>query len=367
MLTNPTPTVLVVDDNEDLLVIIRRILFSNGFRVVTAQTAENALAALLATPVDIALLDICLPDSTGPALLQRVLTMYPEVAPIMVTGETELSTALDMLRMGAYDFVAKPFTPAELIESITRSLKRRDRERHSLRYRTMLEHEVYERACALERALGEQRRNYDDTIRALGAALDLRDPETEHHCKRVAGLALRLAIELGVCDQHQLQDLKWGAYLHDIGKIGVPDGILSKPGRVTPEEFEMIKHHAEYGARILKRVSFLTTAAKVVRYHHERYDGRGYPDGLSGTSIPFAARVFAVADSVDAMSADRVYSRARSWSEIRAELRRCAAKQFDPLVVVAFEQLSDHELSRISLVPDQIITTAVAEEVEHAT
>jgi putative nucleotidyltransferase with HDIG domain len=189
---------------------------------------------------------------------------------------------------------------------------------------------------------------YDQTIRALGAALDLRDTETENHCRRVAEYAVYLAQVMGIEDQVTLRNLRWGSYLHDIGKIGIPDAILKKPAPLNNEEREIIRKHPVLGGRMLRDISFLAGAVDVVLYHHERYDGTGYPHGLSGERIPLAARIFSVADAVDAMTSDRPYNRAVKWSAVADELRRNSGSQFDPRVVEAFLSVDVAEWSAIS-------------------
>jgi HD-GYP domain-containing protein (c-di-GMP phosphodiesterase class II) len=175
-------------------------------------------------------------------------------------------------------------------------------------------------------------------ITALSNAVEARDSHTGGHGHRLVELALALARELG-CSEQECEDICWAAVLHDIGKIGVPDGILSKPGSLTEEEWELMRRHPELGYQILSPISALKNAARYVRHHHERYDGRGYPDGLKGEEIPLGARIIAVADAYVAMTEDRIYRKGRSHQEALAELKRCSGTQFDPKVVEAFVRL----------------------------
>lgn len=209
---------------------------------------------------------------------------------------------------------------------------------------------IRDQTMALAGAYGELRDTYDATLRALATALDTRDNETAGHAQRVTRLAVRLGQELGL-DPAALQELERGAMLHDIGKIGVPDAILRKPGPLTDEEWALMRRHAAFGAAMLDGIPFLSDAVPLVRHHHERWDGRGYPDGLAGEAIPLGARIFAVADAFDAMTSERPYRRPMTLAQARAELARCAGSQFDPAVVAAHARLSDAELQALMAAP----------------
>ena len=330
------PLILVVDDESLLRSMLTQILKRLDYESVAVHSAEAAMGVLKSQSFDLALLDISLPGKSGVDLLEHVAESYPDTAVIMVTGNDELTTALQTLRSGAYDYVAKPFQEDELATCIERALETRRLKMENRQYQLNLEQLVSDRTQALEQALGRLGQTYDQTIRALGAALDLRDTETEDHCVRVANYSVHLARVTQRCDEVMLRNLKWGAYLHDIGKIGVPDAILLKPDLLTESEYGVIKRHPELGYRMLSGIPFLTEATEVVYCHHEEYDGSGYPRGLSGNDIPLAARIFAVADAVDAMTSNRSYRDALSWVEIKAELRSNSGKQFDPDVVDAF-------------------------------
>jgi HD-GYP domain-containing protein (c-di-GMP phosphodiesterase class II) len=209
---------------------------------------------------------------------------------------------------------------------------------------------IRSQTVALAGAYGELRDTYDATLRALATALDTRDNETAGHAQRVTRLAVRLGQELGLSPA-ALLELERGAMLHDIGKIGVPDAILRKPGPLTDEEWALMRRHAAFGAAMLDGIPFLSDAVPLVRHHHERWDGRGYPDGLAGEAIPLGARIFAVADAFDAMTSDRPYRRPMSLAQARAELARCAGSQFDPAVVAAHARIADAELLALMAAP----------------
>lgn len=344
---NDMPKILIVDDDKLVRSILTQILKGLGYKSVAVSSAEAAIGALASQSFDLALLDISLPGKSGVDLLDHVTNSHPDMAVIMVTGIKELATALLTIRTGAYDYVTKPFQKDELSSCIQRALERRRLIIENRRYQQNLETLVSDRTQAMERALKRLEQTYDQTIRALGAALDLRDTETENHCARVACYSVRLAQALGVSDETDLRNLRWGAYLHDIGKIGVPDAVLLKPDRLTEPEYTVIKTHSALGYRVLSDIPFLNAAVEVVLHHHERFGGGGYPHGLSGHDIPLVARVFAVADAVDAMTSDRPYKDALTWEEVGVELQRHSAGQFDPKVVEGFLSVPSDEWAAI--------------------
>ena len=192
------------------------------------------------------------------------------------------------------------------------------------------------------------RRSYKATVRALSNAVEARDAYTGKHAERVAayGLCIARAVGMDVADEPQLE---FGFLLNDIGKVAVPDAVLFKPESLNAEEFGMVTHHPEIGSEILRHVEFLEEATLIVRHHHERWDGRGYPDGLQGEQIPLAARVFAVADALDALTTDRPHRDAVAWDQARTEIRRVSGTQFDPAVVEAYERLSDETFARLAV------------------
>ena len=330
------PSILVVDDERPLRSLITQILDRLNCESVAVHSAEAAMGILNTLSFDLVLLDISLPGSSGEDLLDHMTITYPDTAVIMVTGIDERTNALRALRTGAYDYVTKPFQEEELAACIDRAIDRRRLMMENREYRQNLETLIFERNKAMEQAFDQLGQTYDQTIRALGAALDLRDTETEDHCVRVAEYSVHLANSMGITDEVKLRNLKWGAYLHDIGKIGVPDAILTKPDVLTDTEYRAIKLHPELGYRMLSRIPFLKEAAEVVYHHHEEYSGGGYPQGLNGNEISRVARIFAVADAVDAMTSNRPYKDPLSWDDVRSELQLHAGEQFDPDVVDVF-------------------------------
>jgi len=207
--------------------------------------------------------------------------------------------------------------------------------------------QIMSQTQALGVALAETERTYDATLQALSNALDVRDSETEGHSRRVVEYMELIIAQLPVAPGH-LATLRRGALLHDIGKIGVPDNVLRKPAALSDAEWVAMKRHPEHGARIISQIPFLEDVSRIVRHHHERWDGKGYPDGIAGAEIPFGARIFAVADSFDAMTSDRPYRRAMLVDDARDEVARCRGTQFDPDVADAFSRVPLDHLKAIA-------------------
>ncbi|MCS7066746.1 MAG: response regulator, partial [Fimbriimonadales bacterium] len=300
-----------------------------GYDVWATAHGADALAVLESQPVDIVLSDIFMPGMNGFDLLKQIRQRRPEVPVVLVTGFGNIEMARQALKEGATDFITKPYNVHEIPILIERNLTRHTLE--SSRTRDLQE---------------EVQRSYRATLEALLAALDTRDTETEGHSERVAAYTMQIAHRLNLPEE-ELPHIERGALLHDIGKIGVPDHILYKPGPLTPDEWEIMKQHPVIGYRMCMKVEMLRPAAPIVLHHHERWDGKGYPHGLSGEEIPLGARIFAIADTLDAMTSDRPYRKALSFAQAREEIERCAGSQFDPELVRVFLELPEEELRTI--------------------
>ena len=335
--------ILVVDDDEMIRDTIENTLYHFGYGVVTAANVANALEKMSSINFELALIDIQMPGENGIILLKKIVKQYPDMATIMISGSGEIETALKTIKMGAYDYIAKPFPLSVLESCIEQALLKRRLILENRNYQLKLERLVDERTLELKQALNDINKTYTITIKILGAALDLRDSETEKHCERVAIYVLKLAGAAGIRDEDLLRNIEWGAYLHDIGKIGVSDTILLKPGKLTEEEQLKIRTHPELGYQLLKKIPFLEGAAELVLCHHESYDGKGYHRGLKGKNIPLSARLFSVADTIDAMTSDRPYRKALSIKVVAKELKKLSGVQFDPDVVKAFLSFPEEE------------------------
>src|ERR1700723_2964429 len=318
--------ILVVDDEEAIREVISTLLDAQGFECTTSSNGKLGLEAFRQDTFDLVLSDIAMPEMDGLKLLSELRLDDPDVPVIMVTAMHDISIALEAIRAGAYDYILKPFEKDQLYLSVRRALEHRRLVIENRTYQSDLEHLVAERTQQLSIALQDLEQSYDYTLEALGGALDAKDAETEGHCQRVTAFTITIAKAMGV-DKALLRHIARGAFLHDIGKMGVPDSILRKPGPLTAEEREIMRRHCDIGYQVLERIPFLKEAAEIVLSHQECYDGSGYPRG---------ARIFAVADTLDAMISDRPYRKALPISAAREEIKRYSGRQFDPRVVEAF-------------------------------
>jgi putative nucleotidyltransferase with HDIG domain len=327
--------ILVVDDEEAIREIVCMLLETQGYQCTAVSNGLLARQYLEKNPQDLVLSDMVMPEMDGLGLLEWLREYHADIPVIMVTAVHDLSKAIEAIRRGAYDYILKPFEKDQLYLSVRRALEHRRLVFENRNYQRNLEQIVEERTAQLKGALEQLERSYDDTLEALGGALDLKDAETEGHCKRVTAFTIAIAKAMKV-DALLLPQIARAAFLHDIGKMAIPDQILRKPGPLTPEEREIMRTHCEIGHNMVTRIPFLREAAEIVLSHQEYFDGTGYPHGLRGEQIPLGARIFAVADALDAMISDRPYRKALTISYARQEIQRCAGTQFDPKVVEVF-------------------------------
>jgi putative two-component system response regulator len=328
MLQQPA-TILIVDDDPGVRETLATVLIKQSYCVALAVDGPSALEQAQRLLPDLILLDVMLPGMDGFQIC-RAIRANPQLAEmpiVMITAAGDRQTRLLGLRAGADDFIAKPFDLVEL-EARVATITQLNRYRRLLIERARSE-------AQLQRFNEELTRAYDATIEGWTHALDLRDHETEGHCRRVTDLTLKLAREMGY-PEDQLIHVRRGAILHDIGKIGVPDDILLKPGDLTPEERHTLEQHPVYAYQMLATIPYQHPALDIPYYHHERWDGTGYPRGLRGTSIPLIARIFAVVDVYDALRNDRPYRRGWPEEQVRAYLLENTGTHFDPDVIRAF-------------------------------
>ncbi len=327
--------ILIVDDEANMRSILSRHLMNEKTDCVTAENAFDALNKIKSQKFSLIISDIMMPGMSGVELLRIVKKHDPDTAFIMITGLIDINTAVDSLRIGAYDFITKPFDLWTMRRAADQALQRRRLIIENRSYQEELERKISERTFRLNEALQGIEESYKITLEALVTALDTREHETQAHSQRVREYALSLAEEFGL-GENDLVQLGRGALLHDVGKIGVPDAILLKPGKLTNEEWIEMKRHPQIGYEILQSIKFLSPAAEIVLCHQERWDGKGYPNGLAGADIPLGARIFAIVDTMDAITSNRPYRKAMSFEVAIDEIRRCSGTQFDPYVVDVF-------------------------------
>lgn len=327
--------ILVVDDEPHVRSILLRHFEQEGSKCVASPSALDALRKMKDQKFSLVISDVMMPGMSGLEFLRQAREENPETAFIMITGLMDIGTAVDSLRLGALDFITKPFELPAIRRAVDRALDRRRLLIENRFYREELERQVRERTSALNDALCDVEESYKITLEALVTALDAREHETGAHSQRVREYTLTLAEDFGLRHDDLIQTGR-GALLHDVGKIGVRDSILLKPGKLSEEEWVEMRMHPQIGYSILQNIEFLSPAAEIVLCHQERWDGKGYPNGLAGPDIPLGARIFAVVDTLDAMTSDRPYRKATSFEAALAEIRHCSGTQFDPRVVSAF-------------------------------
>ena len=333
--------ILVVDDEEPIRDIVSAMLTSAGYACKQASSGIEALAVLsFGEEFELMLSDLMMADLDGIGLLERTKEKYPDMPVVMVTAVHDISVALTAIRNGAYDYLLKPFEREQLLATVSRALENRRLKMENRNYQTNLESLVEARTDQLQAAMGNLERSYDITLAALGDALDLKDAETEGHSKRVTAFTIAIARAMGV-PREQILVIARGAFLHDFGKVAIPDAILRKPGKLDTREMEIMKEHCYHGYQMVKKIPFLVDAAEIVYSHQERFDGTGYPRHLKGEEIPLGSRIFAVADTLDAITSDRVYRPAQSLQAAREEIAKWSGRQFDPEVVKVFLDMPD--------------------------
>lgn len=373
------PTILFVDDDPGIRRSLTRLFRSEDVRVLTAGSTSEAIATIEREPVHVVVTDHHMPGESGVSLLSQIRVRRPEIIRMMLTSTTQIAVAIDAIhRGGIFRWLTKPWDESDLRTAVREALDAYVQRREDAR-RSSLEHErseslhrenrslllqVYERTKELENKNAELCQAYVSTVRALARAVDAKDSYTRNHSERVGLYALRIASELGFPEREAAR-IYLAGLLHDIGKIGIPDEIISKPAALTAQEFAIMRRHPQIGADILRPVSFLSDIGPLVRHHHEWYDGSelGYPDRLAGERIPLGSRVLLVADTIEAMSSDRPYRAAQPLDRIVDEIVRFRATQFDPDVVDAAIDLLDREGKRFfhtlpDLDPEQLLAEA---------
>ena len=331
--------VLVVDDELSVRKMLAVMLTQSGIACSHAATPVEALQKLQIDVFDAVVSDLRMGPASGMDLLDEVHRRYPDMAFLMATGVADVRIGVQAMKHGADDYLLKPFDTDVVLTSLDRALKKKQLEREVQNYRLHLESMVAERTQQLEVAMSQLEHSYSATLEALGSAIDLRDGATAGHSRRVLSYSIKLANTLGGME-NQLKNIAIGAWLHDIGKLAIPDGILLKPGALTDEERTVMQRHVLIGYDLIKGIPFLAEASELILAHHERWDGSGYPRGLRGAEIPLSARIFGVADTLDAVTSDRPYRAALPFSAAREVIECGSGTLFDSAVADAFLSIS---------------------------
>ena len=330
--------ILIVDDEAAVRDMLTWALVSRGFTCHAAENGVRALARLQEEEHAVVVTDIRMPGIDGIELLKRVKDLYPLTEVIIITGVFELRSGVQAMRSGAYDYVTKPFTIEDVVLAIERALYKRDLELQNRHYRENLEQEVELRTLDLLESNQHVQQLFLAMLKTLANTLEAKDKYTQGHSERVAAHAVAVGASLQLTEQ-DLSRLELAGLLHDIGKIGVSEEVLHKPGRLTPEEYEHIKTHCRLGERILRPVDQFAPIIEAIVHHHERVDGTGYPDGLTGDELSVGAKILAICDAYDAMTSERPYRSPFPPEHACEEVRRWSGKQFDPFVADAFLQV----------------------------
>jgi response regulator RpfG family c-di-GMP phosphodiesterase len=348
---------LVVDDEAPILHALQRTFEAAGYEVTACADPAEALERLKEKPFQVLSADYMMPGMTGAEFLAQAKQLQPETIRILLTAAHDFSAAVDAINNGEiFRILAKPWNRVELLGTVrqafdTYALRERNRQLNAIVQSQNAELASLNKG--LEKLVEERTTNLLD---GMVAVLDYRDTETQWHSRRVSWFTKRIAQQLGVKDAYELKTIEMGSLLHDIGKIGVRDAVLLKPGPLDTEEWVEMREHPRLGWALLQRIEFLRDASVIVLQHQERYDGGGYPSGLKGEQIVLGARLFAVADTYDAITSDRPYRKAQSHDAAIAEMRRVAGTQLDPDGVNAFCSLPEaewqairHNVEKISL------------------
>ncbi len=329
--------ILIVDDEELICRLLAQRLRGEGYTCVTAHNGREALTHFYKDAFSLIISDIKMPEMDGIELLKRVRSVNRKALVIMVTAYPEIDLAVEAMRLGAYDFIIKPADLDLIVLSVRKALEKKRLEEELEAYHKNLERLVEERTAKLQQAYRVLKKAHLDSVKVLAEAIDAKDPYTRGHSDRVRRMSLKIAARLGFNDE-RLESLEYGALLHDIGKIGIRDEILQKPGALNSEEYQSIQEHPLIGVKIVEGIEFFKDKIPMIRHHHERFDGKGYPDGLAGEAIPLEARIIAVPDAFDAMTSVRPHSKSKPLREVLTELERGKDAQFDPKILTIFLQ-----------------------------
>lgn len=315
---NRRETVLFVDDQKSILNYSRSIFENRGLEIVTASSAEEALKIIDERSIAVVVSDNQMPGMCGVELLSRIKDISPHTVKIMMTGRADLDTTLAAINNGeVFRFVLKPWKDSDMLRAVKDGIRR-------------------------YRVLESLKREDEFILHSLAQTIELKDPSTKGHCDRVATLALRIAQALGIPEDVQ-REIRYGSWLHDCGKIGVPEAILNAERRLRPEEFEVVKRHPEWGCEVVRKANLSAAVQEIVLNHHERYDGKGYPRGLTGDEIPLEAQIVSTADICDALSTDRPYRKGLTYDELVQTMKEHRGKNLSAILVDTLLDLLEAE------------------------
>jgi len=345
--------ILIVDDEQDLRIIFKRFLEVDGYSCEIVGSAEEALNVLSEENFSLVITDINMSGMSGIDLLREIRVVYPEVAVLVISAVDDRKVAVKALELGAFAYMIKPVSRNELAINVINGLRHRFLEIEHRRQNERLEELVQRRTRKLLEAKQELAVASEETVLRLAKAAEFRDDETAQHTLRMSHYCRMIAENLGFAKE-ECELIRLASQLHDVGKIGIPDAILLKPGKLTTQEFALMKEHALFGFRILSdsKATLLQIGAIIARSHHERYDGNGYPDGIGGEEIAIEARIAAVADVFDALTSKRVYKEPMSIEQAIGILQEDRGKHFDPRLVDIFLENMDNVLAIRKRFPD---------------
>ena len=330
--------ILAVDDEEAIRIVLKRMLESEGYPCDTAGNAGEAIGKLAERPYAVVLTDIMMPGMSGMEFLELIRKRDDEVAVIMLTALNDIDLSIRAMKAGAYDYITKPFRLNDVLVSIEKALQKRALILENRDYQQNLERKVREQTLQLQGSLVS-------TMESLARILEVRDPETREHSLRVTEYSVRTAEEMGLSPE-EIERIRTASALHDIGKLGLRQEVLNKEETLRQDEVEHIHRHPLIASAILDPIEELEEIIRLIRHHHENFDGSGYPDGLAGEEIPLGARIIAVADTYDAITSTRPYREARSEEFAVGEIRKHAGEQFDPAVVEKFLRALGYSLDQ---------------------
>lgn len=327
--------ILVVDDEEMIRDLLSSALAQEDYICHQAANVDEAFVILGVQSVDLVISDIMMPGRSGVELLRDLKKINPDIAVLMITGLSDMNTAMECIHLGADDYISKPFGISRVLLTVKNLIERRCLAIEKKNYQISLESRVAEQTSQIRKTMSELSNAYNNTLTALVKALDAREKEVGSHSERVMNFASLLGAKLGM-DDKELQELAKGALLHDIGKIGIPDNILLKIDQLDDDEWIEMRKHPQIGYDILSEIDFLKIPAEIILSHHERFDGCGYPNQLRGEEIPIGSRIFAIVDTLDAMTSDRPYRKTLPFAMAASEIFKYRGTQFDPAIADLF-------------------------------